>query len=383
MEKNKFFEFSLFSIMKKIFFTLAVVYCSMAIFAQSTNDYSSVDEVMLRIPKSATFSTTGMADYINHNFKNQADKARAIYFWITTNIQYDIKQKSVVYYNDDYTGLIENVLTKRKGICMHYALLFNEIAQKTGIKSYVVFGYTKQYGKVDIVPHAWCAAQIDTSWFLFDPTWGAGYVQNSTYIRKQNNDYFKMTAQESLKNRIPFDPLWQLSYYPITNEEFYKESFPENKNRQYFNYRDSLNLYEHSLELDRAISSVRRIEKNGVVNSLISHRLETLTKKIKYYRDEKTMNCLNAAVNFYNSGIEQLNKFIDYRNERQALAANSQKLADMLDLAEHYLMISDAKLKEISFSDSQNNKSIGQLQESIRQALRKILEQRNYLSQTK
>jgi len=383
MEKNKFFEFSLFSIMKKIFFTLAVVYCSMAIFAQSANDYSSVDEVMLRIPKSATFSTTDMADYINHNFKKQADKARAIYFWITTNIQYDIRQKSVVYYNDDYTELMENVLTKKKGICMHYALLFNEIAQKTGIKSYVVFGYTKQDGKVDIVPHAWCAAQIDSSWFLFDPTWGAGYVQNSTYIRKQNNDYFKMTSQESIKNRIPFDPLWQLCDYPITNKEFYQEKLPENKNRQYFNYQDSLSLYEHSSEWDRAISSVRRIEKNGVVNSLISHRLETLTKKIKYYRDEKTMNCLNAAVNFYNSGIEQLNKFIDYRNERQGLAANSQKLTDMLDLAEHYLMISDEKLKGISFSDSQNNKSIGQLQESIRQAQRKILEQRNYLSQTK
>jgi len=383
VEKNNILHFSLLLIMKRILFTLAVIGFSMAIFAQSADYYSSVDEVMLRIPKSSTHSTTDIADYINHNFKSQQDKSRAIYIWIATNIQYDIKQKNVVYFNDNYAEIIENALKERKGVCMHFALLFNEIAQKTGIKSYVVFGYTKQYGKVDAVPHAWCAVQIDSSWFLFDPTWGAGYVQNSTYIKKLNNDYFKMTPQESIKTHIPFDPLWQLSDYPITNQEFYKESLPENKNRPYFNYRDSLALYEQSSKLEQAISSARRIEKNGVVNSLISTRLQSVNKKIEYYRYEKTMIALGAAVNFYNSGIEQLNKVIDYRNKRQVSAANSKELTDMLDLAEHDLIISDGKLKEISFSDSQNNKSIGQLQESIRQAKNKIKEQRNSLLQIK
>ena len=369
--------------MKRIFFALAFIFFVAATFAQSENNYSSVDGIMLRIPRSLTHSTADIADYINYNFNSQTDKSRAIYIWIATNIQYDIKQKNVVYFNNDYTELIEDVLAKRKGVCMHFALLFNEIAQKTGIKSYVVFGYTKQYGKVDAVPHAWCAAQIDSSWFLFDPTWGAGYVQNSTYVKKLNNYYFKMTPQESIKTHIPFDPLWQLSDYPITNKEFYKESLPENKNRPYFNYRDSLALYEQSSELDRATSSAWRIKENGVVNSMISHRLESLNKKITYYRNEQTMIILNAAVNFYNSGIEQLNKFIDYRNGKQISAVNSKELSNILDLAEHYLMVSDGKLKGISFFDSQTGKSIGQLQESIRQAKHKIEEQRSYLLQIK
>jgi len=83
--------------MKRILFTLAVIGFSMAIYAQSKNDYSSIDEIMLRIPKSSTVSTTDIADYINHNFKSQTDKSRAIYIWLTTNIRYDIKQKNAVY----------------------------------------------------------------------------------------------------------------------------------------------------------------------------------------------------------------------------------------------------------------------------------------------
>jgi transglutaminase/protease-like cytokinesis protein 3 len=351
----------------------------MAIFAQSANDYSSVDEVMLRIPKSSTFSTTDMADYINHNFKKQADKARAIYFWITTNIQYDIRQKSVVYYNDDYTELMENVLTKKKGICMHYALLFNEIAQKTGIKSYVVFGYTKQDGKVDIVPHAWCAAQIDSSWFLFDPTWGAGYVQKGTFIRKLNNEYFKMNPQNSIKSHMPFDPLWQLSDYPITNQEFYSENLLENKNRPYFNYRDSLALYEQSSELEKAISSARRIKRNGVVNSLISNRLQNIYDKIEYYEYEKTMTTLSTAVKYYNSSIENLNNVIENLNNKQGLATNSKELSNMLDLAADSLIISEEKIKEISTANAQAKKSIQNLQESIKDVRNKIQQQRYYL----
>ena len=64
VEKNNILHFSLLLIMKRILFTLAVIGFSMAIFAQSADYYSSVDEVMLRIPKTSTHSTTDIADYI-------------------------------------------------------------------------------------------------------------------------------------------------------------------------------------------------------------------------------------------------------------------------------------------------------------------------------
>jgi len=82
---------------------------------------------------------------------------------------------------------ITKALKTRRGICENYATLFMDICNKTGIKSFVVEGYTKQNGFADYIPHAWSAALIDTTWYLFDPTWGSGYVNNGKFVSKINN----------------------------------------------------------------------------------------------------------------------------------------------------------------------------------------------------
>jgi transglutaminase/protease-like cytokinesis protein 3 len=60
---------------------------------------------------------------------------------------------------------------------------FNDLAQKSGIQSYIIEGYTKQYGKVSSLAHAWTAAKINNKWYVFDPTWGAGYVNNGKFFK--------------------------------------------------------------------------------------------------------------------------------------------------------------------------------------------------------
>ncbi len=67
---------------------------------------------------------------------------------------------------------IAKPLKTRKGICENYADLFNDICLKSGIKSYVIEGYTKVNGFTEYILHAWCAAVIDSSWFLFDSNMG-------------------------------------------------------------------------------------------------------------------------------------------------------------------------------------------------------------------
>jgi transglutaminase/protease-like cytokinesis protein 3 len=64
-------------------------------------------------------------------------------------------------------------------------------------------------------------AKIDGSWYIFDPTWGAGYV-NKYFIKKLNNAYFKVEPAQIIASHIPFDYLWQFLNYPITNGEFMK-----------------------------------------------------------------------------------------------------------------------------------------------------------------
>jgi transglutaminase/protease-like cytokinesis protein 3 len=50
--------------------------------------------------------------------------------------------------------------------------IFKEIANKVGIDTETISGYTKQNGAVDPMSHAWCASKIDNQWYIFDPTWG-------------------------------------------------------------------------------------------------------------------------------------------------------------------------------------------------------------------
>ena len=145
-----------------------------AVIAQKQNIYQQTDKLALQIPDSLAQSTAGIAGYINSNFNNSTDKSRAAFIWIAKNIQYDVENMFALNFAQNTAEIVEKVLKTRKGICRHYAELFNDIARQTGIKTYVISGYTRQQGYVDYLPHAWCAGLIDSAWYLFDPTWGSG-----------------------------------------------------------------------------------------------------------------------------------------------------------------------------------------------------------------
>jgi transglutaminase/protease-like cytokinesis protein 3 len=68
--------------------------------------------------------------------------------------------------------------------------IFKEIANKVGIDTETISGYTKQKG-VDPMSHAWCASKIDNQWYIFDPTWGSGFVNNGKFVNAFDDRYFK------------------------------------------------------------------------------------------------------------------------------------------------------------------------------------------------
>ena len=199
--------------MKLILLITSIVLLSLSLPAQkpAANEYAAVDKKALQMPDSLTLNTNDIAAYINANFKTEKDKARAIFIWIASNIQYDIDNMFAINFYEPKAEKIAKPLKTRKGICENYAALFTDICSKSGIKSYLIEGYTKQNGFTDYIPHAWCAAKIDSNWFMFDPTWGSGYVNNGKFYRKINNDYYKvnplqliMMVKHSQTNRSRF-----------------------------------------------------------------------------------------------------------------------------------------------------------------------------------
>jgi hypothetical protein len=275
--------------------------------------------------------------------------------------------------------IIANVLKTRKGICMSYAELFSDIANKVGIKTYVISGYTKQNGFVDYIPHAWCAALIDSAWFLFDPTWGSGYVQNGKFVKQINNYYYQAKPEQIIKSHMPFDPLWQFLNYPVTNQEFYEGKTQINNKKEFFNFKDTLQVFEKQSEIEQLIASSNRIEKNGVKNSLVFDRLQHNKREIEYYNNKKIVDSYNSAVNSFNKGIDLLNVFIDYRNKQFTPKKPDAEIKQMVDTVDGLFNQTRLQLNTLKSPDSNLATSIMQLNKSLNDATANLNDQKAFV----
>lgn len=367
--------------MKLIKFTFIFILTTQTIFAQkaTVNEFSTIDKKALQLPDSLTKTTEQIAGYIISNFASDKDKSRAIFIWVASNIQYDIDNMFAINFYEKKEEKIAKPLSTRKGICENYASLFTDICIKSGLKSFVVEGYTKQNGFTDYIPHAWSAALIDTTWYLFDPTWGSGYVNGGKFFKKINNEYYKASPTTLIKSHIPFDYLWQFVNYPITNQEFYEGKTQQNKTKPFFNFKDTIQVYEKQSHIDQLISSAYRVEKNGVKNSLVFDRLQHLKLEIENDKQTKTVNLYNSAVVDYNDAINSLNEFINYRNKQFTPKKTDPEIQSMIDVADNKLKDAKNKLGEISSTDVNTANMIRQLTKSIDDASKQMKEQQDWL----
>jgi len=346
---------------------------------EKTGDFRRVDALALQIPDSQERTTQGISGYITSNFNSQTDRSRTIFAWVATSIQYDIDNMFAVNFYQNTDEIIKEALSRHKGICQHFAELYSAIANQSGIKTYVVSGYTKQNGSVDYLPHAWCASLIDSSWYLIDPTWGSGYISNGRFIRQINDDYFMAKPEKMIISHMPFDPLWQFLNYPVTSQEFYEGRTAIDTSKPFFNYPDTLKRFEQESKIGKLIASSRRIEQNGVRNSLISDRLQHNRREIEYYNDSLRVEVYNSAVYHYNDGINHLNRFIDYRNRQFTPKKQETEIREMVNQAEWSLANARLKLQAIQNPDSNTAASILQLGRSIDEAMLNLNEQRIFV----
>ncbi|MCW3078817.1 transglutaminase domain-containing protein [Segetibacter sp.] len=370
--------------MKQIKLIIGFSLLSQILFAQkvapkAVNEYAAIDNKVLQIPDSLTKTTEGIATYITSNFGKDAERARAIFIWVATHIEYDIENMFAINFYEQKAEKIARSLRTRKGICENYAALFNDICAKAGIKSFVIEGYTKQNGFADYIPHAWCAALVDNSWLMFDPTWGSGYVNNGKFFKKINNSYFKALPSSLIKSHMPFDYLWQFLNYPVTNQEFYEGKTEQNKTKPVFDFVASIQTYEKQNHIEQLIASSFRVQQNGIKNSLIFDRLQHLKLEIENYKQTQSTGLYNAAVQHYNEGINHFNVFIQYRNTRFSSKKTDAEIESMIDTT--WLTLSKAKtnLSKIKEPDANTTLLIAQLNKSIDDVIIHVKEQQEWL----
>jgi len=213
--------------MKQTFLLFGLLFSVTFLKAQQLDQ---IDAIVAQYPKTFT-SSEELADRINTDFNNDIDKARAIYSWITHNVNYDVKaqfkkkKKKRLKYKDkidraqklskqrkktEYKALYEN-----KAVAEGYAILYKRVCELTGLYGYIIkgTGKLKTYDigrQPKVQDYSWNVVQIEKNWFFVDAALGAGTVDyiKKTYEHSFNDAYFFMPPETFFLNHFPKDEGW-------------------------------------------------------------------------------------------------------------------------------------------------------------------------------
>ena len=186
--------------------------------------YEEIDRHALNAPSSAEATVESLAAYLIEPAENDREKARAIFRWITENIDYNVE---VFFKGGTGATNSEDVLKSRKSVCYGYSDIFLSLAREAGLEAVRISGYGKGYGYLPgknfsgPANHAWNAVKINGSWYLMDSTWGAGYVSgDKKYVRKFDDHFFMTPPSQFIYGHFPEDARWQLLDKPVSKQEF-------------------------------------------------------------------------------------------------------------------------------------------------------------------
>lgn len=311
--------------MTKYFYLVFLFFSSILGFGQ--NIYKAIDKKMNEMPGDYTQSTDSIAKYINANFKTENDKIRAAFYWTAANISYDLENMFEVEYNETEQQRIDKTLKSRVGICRDYAAIFSKIANATGIKTVVISGYTKQGERVSNLSHAWCGAKIDSKWYVFDPTYGSGYINNRdrTYTRNTIYSFFKIAPADMILSHMPFDYLWQFSNYPVTNKEFMDGVFG-GTNKMKFDYEGKIKELDTISRVKMFQESAERIKESGMKSQHIAQAYLHAKNNWKYEKNKEFNTKMSAIYAQFNAANAELNSFIHYKNNQFQPAVSDDEL---------------------------------------------------------
>ncbi len=154
-----------------------------------------------------------IAQQITAGCDSKYKQAYAIYRWLCDNISYDTSYSI-------YTA--DECWDSRRGVCQAYSELFYRLAEAVGLNTHIITGMGKtRDGRVE--KHAWILAIVegDNTGILIDPTWGAGSVDNGTFIRNENDDsWFHVSPYWNIFTHFPNDETYQLLPQPISRSQF-------------------------------------------------------------------------------------------------------------------------------------------------------------------
>lgn len=337
------------------------------------DNYQKIDKRSKLIPDSLR-TVKQISAYLTQDLKTDKEKARAIYVWVAHNIKYDLSLLEIDNIYSSTTEIINEVLKTRKGVCQHYADLFNALGQQAGLKSSVISGYTfDEEGKVAKFSHTWNAIEIDSIFYNIDPTWAAGYQLDNKYIHKFSDFYFLIKPENFVTTHVAFDPVFQLVTNPLTGEEVLKKEFKKLSIKGSYNFRDTIAKELKMTQFERQIRANDRMIANGVFNQLVRAYIENNNLQIE------TMS-YNYAVDTMNVGVNKFNIYVEAKNRQFRYPKISDKeLLELFKHAKNGILTANLWLQKVYSNDENLSRLIEDTKYQMPQLVSRIRHEQDFL----
>lgn len=317
------------------------------------------------IPEDSEKSTALIAQYIRTNFDATNDQIRAAFYWTASSISYDYENRYAINFNETTEQKIEKSLKTRKGICTNYAETFQDILTKLKIESVIVEGYTKQSMQVASIGHVWNAVKTDNDWYFYDCTWASGAIIKNKFVKKLNNIYYKANPTKLIASHMPFDYMWQLSGYPISNSQFISGNYFIDRSKPPYDYYGEIERYKNAAFKEKLEKTIQRIEASGVKNDLIFNRLASKKAELANQNQNNTIDLINSVVAEFNEAVKLYNNFINYRNAGFKPAFSDATILEMIETPRGKIGSCKKVLDNITDVDTANQSMFNGLKRSV------------------
>jgi Transglutaminase-like superfamily len=322
--------------MKRSCLLLCLLLAVQSLRAQGGQEPSTLGAPIIFIPDTAARTVASLAQYVHAHCPTEPSMIHTLYNWVATHIRYDTDSMYHYNWSKPTATIAQTTMRRRKGVCENFAALFTELLTQCGIRAWTVTGYTKTGGRPNYSGHSWCAVQLDRTWWLCDPTWEVS--------EREADQWLMVAPADFLDTHIPFDPLWQLRYYPISHQAFKQGKSGNAANLPYFNYPDSLQAFFALDSLEQLETLSRRMYQAGLANSRLQLWHSYNEMKIAIIYGDKDMELYNTAVDLLNRATGIFNGFVQYRNQQFTpprsdadMATLLQPIAGLLTDAEQHL----------------------------------------------
>ena len=211
--------------MKRLTHIIFFSFIAGSIFAQDSIsilknlDYRIADSIALNFPKKKYKSFTEVAGPLCEPLKTEHEKFRAIFRWITDNIEYNKNASNV--------ADADKIVRKNKAVCEGFSTLLKDMCNSVNIECEVIVGYTKTEvrdinKKLKKTDHAWNAVKLYGTWYLVDVTWATSKynIVSKRFEKKFDEHYYITDPKKFILDHFPRDKKWQLLDRQVKPREF-------------------------------------------------------------------------------------------------------------------------------------------------------------------